>query len=87
MMHAPQCSQQKYLQQSSYGSNPSVLQDLNEKKDVVGRYRERMENYSAIKTEILSFEAKWMDLLNIMCCEISQRKTNTVYHLYAESKK
>ena len=38
-----------------------------------------MEYYLAIKkTEILPFEATWMDLENIMLSEISQRKTNTI---------
>ena len=42
-----------------------------------------MEYYSAIKiNEILPFAAMWMDLENIMLSERSQRKTNTVYHLY-----
>ena len=29
----------------------------------------------------------WMDRESIMLSEISQRKTNTVYHLYVKSKK
>ena len=28
----------------------------------------------------------WLDLENIMLSKIRQRKTNTVYHLYVESK-
>ena len=28
----------------------------------------------------------WMDPKNIMLSEVSQRKTNTVYHLYVDSK-
>ena len=42
-----------------------------------------MENYSAIKIEILPFATTWMDLV---LSEISQRKTNTV-SLNMESKK
>ena len=37
-----------------------------------------MENYSAIKNEILPFATTWMDLETIVLSEISQRKTNTV---------
>ena len=45
------------------------------------------EYYSAIKkNEILPFAATWMDL-EMDLSEISQRKTNTVYHLYLGSKK
>ena len=33
------------------------------------------------------YVATWMDLESIMLSEISQRKTNTVYHLHVESKK
>ena len=29
----------------------------------------------------------WMDVEGIMLSEISQRKANTVYHLYVESEK
>ena len=38
------------------------------------------------KNGILPFAATWMDLENIMLREISQRKTNTNYRLYVESK-
>ena len=45
-----------------------------------------MQYYSATqKNEILPFAATWMDIENIS--EVSQRKTNTIYHLYVESKK
>ena len=37
-----------------------------------------MENYSAIKNEILPFATTWMDLETIVLSEISQRKTNSV---------
>ena len=48
-----------------------------------------MEFYSAIKKkEILLLAATWMELEGIMLSEISQRKTNTVWHhLYVESRK
>ena len=47
-----------------------------------------MEYYSVIKrNEILPFAATWMDVEGIMLSEKSQRKTNTVCHLYVESKK
>lgn len=41
----------------------------------------------AQKSELLLFAVAWMDLENIMLCEIIQRKTNIIYcHLYVESK-
>ena len=47
-----------------------------------------MEYYSAIKkNEVMPFSATWMDLEIIILSEISQRKTNIIYHLYVESKK
>ena len=47
-----------------------------------------MEYYSVIeKNEILPFAATWMDLEDIMLNEISQKKINTVWCLYMESKK
>ena len=39
------------------------------------------------KNETLPFAAMWLDLEIIMLSEISQGKTNTVYHFYVESKK
>ena len=46
-----------------------------------------MEYYSAIKkNEIGSSAATWMELEIIILSEVSQRKTNTIYHLYVESK-
>ena len=45
------------------------------------------EYYSAIeKNEILTFVALWIYLDDIMFSEISQRKRNTIFHLYAQSK-
>ena len=42
-----------------------------------------MEYYSTIRNnEIIPFAATWMDLEIIILSEISQRKTNTIYHLY-----
>jgi hypothetical protein len=35
-------------------------------------YLYKMEFYSAIKNEILSFAGKWMDLENIILSEVSQ---------------
>ena len=53
-----------------------------DKEDAVHIY------FSAIKkNEILPFATVWMDLDNTVLSEISQRKTNTVYHLYVKSKK
>ena len=47
-----------------------------------------MEYYSAIKkNEVMPFAATWMDLEIIILSEVSQRKINTQYHLYEESKK
>ena len=46
-----------------------------------------MEYYLAIKkNEIMPFAATWMDLEIIILSEVSQRKTNTLYHLYVESE-
>ena len=46
-----------------------------------------MEYYSVIKkNEILPFAITWMSLEGIMLSEISQTKTNTVYHSHVESK-
>ena len=48
---------------------------------------DEMEFYSAIKmNEILPFAATWTQLEMIMLSEVSQKKTNTIYHLYAETK-
>ena len=45
-----------------------------------------MEYYSAIKNEIISFAAAWMDLEIIILNEINQTKTNIIrYHSYVES--
>ena len=42
-------------------------------------YTRTMENYSAMRKEILPFATTWMDLEGIMLSKISQqRKTNTV---------
>ena len=51
-------------------------------------YVHAMECYSPVKkNEILPFAVMWTDQDNIILCEISQRKTNTVYyHLYMKSK-
>ena len=47
-----------------------------------------MEYYSAIKkNKMLPFATAWITLEGIMLSEISQGKTNTVYHFYVESKK
>ena len=46
-----------------------------------------MEYYSAIiKNEIMPFAATWMQLEIIILSKIRKRKTNTMYHLYVESK-
>ena len=46
-----------------------------------------MEYYSSItKNEIMPFAATWMDLEIIKLCEVRQRKTNIIYHLYIEYK-
>ena len=47
-----------------------------------------VEYYSVIKkNKIISFAATWMDLEIIILSEVSQRKSNIIYHLYVESKK
>ena len=46
------------------------------------------EYYSAIKkNEIMPFAAIWVDLEVILLSEVSQTKTNIIYHLYVQSKK
>ena len=46
-----------------------------------------MKYYSARgKEKILSFMTVWVDFVGIIPSEVRQRKTNTVYHLYVESK-
>ena len=43
-----------------------------------------MEYYSTIKkNEIMIFAATWMDWKIIMLSEVSQTKTDIVYHLHA----
>ena len=36
------------------------------------------------KNEILPFAATWLDLDHIILSEVSQTKTNIIYHLHAE---
>ena len=51
-------------------------------------YIHTIEYYSAIKmNEILPFAITLIDLEGITLSEVRQRKTNTVYQLYVESKK
>ena len=51
-------------------------------------YLYKIEYYSAIKmNEILPFAITLIDLEGITLSEVRQRKTNTVYQLYVESKK
>ena len=45
-----------------------------------------MEYYSAIKyNKIMPFAATWMEL-ELLILILSQKKPNTTYHLYVESK-
>ena len=47
-----------------------------------------MDYYSGIKkNEILPSAATWMNLEIIILNEVRQKKTNIIYHVYAESKK
>ena len=47
-----------------------------------------LEYYSVMKkNEVMPFSATWMDLQIIILSEVSQRKTNIIYHLYVESNK
>ena len=56
-----------------------------DKEDVVCVYIHTKKYYSAIKKdEIMPFPATQMDL-EIILSEISQRKTNIIYHLHVES--
>ena len=55
---------------------------MDKKKNVI----HTMEYCLAIKNEILSFVAIWTDLEIIILSEISQRKTNIIYHLHMQSK-
>ena len=52
-------------------------------------YIHKMEYYSAIKktNEIMPFAATCMDLEIIILSEVSQIKTNTIYHLHVNSLK
>ena len=46
-------------------------------------YMYTMEYYSVMKRmEYCPFAAAWLDLESIILSEVSQRKTNIVYHLY-----
>ena len=46
-----------------------------------------MEYYSAIKRNgIMAFAATWMQPEIIILSGVSQKKTNTIYQLYVESK-
>ena len=45
------------------------------------------ECYSGMKNnKIMPFAATWMDLEIISLSEVRKRKTNTIYHLYLQSK-
>ena len=49
---------------------------------------EDVEYYSAVKkNETLPFAATWLDLEISLLSEVSQRKTNIIYHLHVESNK
>ena len=46
-----------------------------------------MEYYSAIKkNKTMPFAATQVELETLKLSEVTERKTNTVYHLYVESK-
>ena len=49
-----------------------------DKEDVVYIYIYTVENYSAIKNEIMSFAAPWMDIEIVILSEVSQTKTNII---------
>ena len=50
------------------------------------RYRYTTGYYSAIKkNDIPAFAATWMDKEIIILSEVSQRKTNIIYHVYVDS--
>ena len=51
-------------------------------KDVVHIYNGILLSHK--KNEILPFATTWMNLKDIMLSEVSQQKTNTIYHLYVE---
>ena len=47
-----------------------------------------MEYYSAIKNEMMTFAATWMNLDIVILSEVSQRGRNIIWHpLYVESRK
>ena len=56
-----------------------------DKEDVVHIYNGILLSHK--KNEIMPFAATWMDLEIIILSEVSQRKTNVIYHLYVGSKK
>jgi hypothetical protein len=64
------CSLQHYSQKLSYGNCQDVLVLMSGIKEMWYLYT--MEFYSATKkNEILSFEGKWMELEDIILCEVS----------------
>ena len=46
-----------------------------------------MEYYSVKNNERMPYAATWMELEIIILSKVSQRKTNTIYHLYVKSSK
>ena len=46
-----------------------------------------MEYYSVKNNERMPYAATWMELEIIILSNVSQRKTNTIYHLYVKSSK
>ena len=50
-------------------------------------HRHTQEYYSTIRKNEIPFATIWMDPDIIKLSDISERKTNIIYHLYVESKK
>ena len=56
-----------------------------DKEDVAHIYNGILLSHK--KDDIMPFEATWMDLERTILSEVSQTKTNIIYHLYVKSKK
>ena len=81
-LHAPQCSQQHYLQNRE-DLVTSVHQQMNGSR--YGAYIQQNAPQPQKQNEIKPFAATQMDLENII---LSQKKMNIIpYHLYVETKK
>ena len=87
-IHAPQCSQQHYIQEPRLMKATWMYIDRWMNEDVVYTdvYNGILLSYK--KNEIMPFAATWMDPEIIILSEVNQRNTNIKwYHIHVESKK